>query len=305
MQILAVVVLYKTSFDASQTLTTLSRALGDDPTLLDTFEILLWDNSPEPLDAPTLPFPFRYHHATGNVGLSGAFNIAAEEATRSKTPWLLLLDQDTSLPGGFLPRMLAHAQALLERGEIAAIVPTVYVKDFTVSPRRMLLNRHAAYPAHEPGVLDGEAAAINSATLLRVSSLLQVGGYSDAFWLDYSDWYVFHQFYLHRLQVWHAADIELQHSMTVMDYDNLMTPWRYRNFIAAEGAFNDLYKSSFENSVQTLRLFVRTFKQRLRFKDAEFSRITWRYFLLRLFASRKARIARWQSVTAERQGKSA
>jgi hypothetical protein len=130
-----------------------------------------------------------------------------------------------------------------------------------------------------------------------VTDLLEIGGFSDAFWLDYSDWYVFHQFFLRKKLVWRAADIKLQHSMTVMDYDNLMTPSRYRNYIAAEGAFNDLYKGPLENAVQTLRLFVRAIRQRWRFKNPEFSRITWKYFLARFFAFRKTRLRRWRQLS--------
>jgi hypothetical protein len=164
----------------------------------------------------------------------------------------------------------------------------------------MLLNRHRAYPAGEIGVADGEAAAINSGTLLRVRDLLDIGGYSPEFWLDYSDWYVFHQLYLQGRRVWRAANIQLQHSMTVMDYDGLMSLDRYRNFLAAEEAFNDLYKGRIENLVQTVRLAARVVKQRLKFQNPEFSRITRNHLLRRLFTSKKARIRFWRELCARR-----
>jgi hypothetical protein len=82
-----------------------------------------------------------------------------------------------------------------------------------------------------------------------------------------------------------------------------MTPLRYRNYIAAEGAFNDLYKGLLENAVQTLRLFVRVIRQRWRLKNPEFSRITWKYLVARLFASRKLRIRRWRQLNVTRQQK--
>jgi hypothetical protein len=209
-------------------------------------------------------------------------------------PWLLLLDQDTSLPEDYLAAMLLNANRLATSLGIAAIVPTVFVGDFAVSPRRMLFNRHKAYPADKLGVADGELAAINSGTLLRVQDLLQIGGYSDQFWLDYSDWYVFHQLFLHGKLTWIASEIRLQHSMTVMDYDNLMSVWRYENFMIAEGAFNDLYKGWAENCMQTARLLARTCKQRIKLKNPEFSRISWRHFCKRLLVGRKERIKRWR-----------
>jgi hypothetical protein len=291
------------SLEESQTAQTLLAAFSASPALLDSIQVFIWDNSPEPLLAQEIPAPFRYHHSGANVGLSRAYNSAATMAEKESIPWLLLLDQDTTLPENFLADMLVNATQLMRVPEIAAIVPTVFVKDFVVSPRRMLFNRHEAYPSGESGVADGELAAINSGSLLRVQDLLEIGGYSDGFWLDYSDWYVFHQLFLKRKLTWRATEVRLEHSMTVMDYDNLMSPWRYENFMVAEGAFNDLYKSGIENCVQTARLLVRACKQRLRFKNSEFSRITWKHFGKRLIYGRARRIERWRRDTAVRLGK--
>ena len=196
--------------------------------------------------------------------------------------------------------MLRHAAEHEGDREIAAIAPTVFVGEYQASPWQVLFNGHRQYTRGESGPAEGEAAAINSGSLISVAALGQIGGYSEAFWLDYSDWYVFHQFFLHGLRVWKAAELEIQHSMTVMDYDNLMPVWRYKNFIVAEGAFNDLYKGRLENAVQTGRLPIRALKQRLRFKNPEFSKITLSYFWRRLFSSRKRRIRRWQQMTTQR-----
>ncbi len=300
MTILAVVVLYKVDFAASPTACSLRRIFSASPEILSQVKVLVWDNSPEPLPDPTADFPYIYRHSSSNVGISGAYNSAASYAREHGFHWLLLLDQDTELPQTFISNMLQHVEKLNDHEDVAAIVPTVFVKDFTVSPRRMLFNRHVAYPAGESGIAEGEPAAINSASLLRVKHLLEVGGYSEAFWLDYSDWYVFHQFFLHNKKVWRAAEIQLQHSMTVMDYDNLMSEWRYENFLEAEGAFNDLYKGRCENAIQTVRLFARTFRQRRRFKNPAFSHLTWKHFVKRLTTRRSKRILRWNALNAVR-----
>lgn len=301
MQVLAVIVRYNTALSSSQTIDSLSRAFSENPEIMRSVRALIWDNSPAPLVHPQLPFPFSYFHSGQNVGMSGAFNSAAAQAQQENIPWLLLLDQDTVLPQDFFPGMLGYLRRLTEHPDVAAIVPTVLVGDFIVSPRRMLLNRHRAYPKGETGMAEGEAAAVNSGTLLRVSALLAIGGFSPDFWLDYSDWYVFHQLYRSGMRVWRAADITLQHSMTVMDYDNLMSLDRYRNLLGAEGAFNDLYKGRLENAMQTLRLAARLAKQRLKFKNPEFSRLTLRFLIERLFSSRTTRIQRWQQLSAERR----
>jgi GT2 family glycosyltransferase len=300
MKILAVVVLYKTTFAASQTIASLAHIFGRVPELVASVDVLIWDNSPDPVLNPHTSFPFLYHHSHANVGLSGAYNRAASVAQEEGTPWLLLLDQDTTLPSNFLAAMLQQAAELESRREIAAIVPAVFVGDHRASPWRVLFNSRKPYPLDESGIADGELAAINSGCMLRLGSLLEIGGYSEAFWLDYSDLYVFHRFYRNKLRVWRASDIRIQHSMTILDYDNLMSTWRYGNFIEAEGAFNDIFHGRLENAFQTARLLVRVFRQRKRFKNREFSRITLRYFLKRLLHTRSQRIRAWERSTAER-----
>ena len=299
MQILAVVVLYKTTFEDSHTVQSLRKALVNKPELRNSVQVLFWDNSPESIEGTEMPFPCLYKHSIKNLGLSGAYNSAAAMADEQGIPWLLLLDQDTRLPESFLPDMLRHAEQLTGRREIAAIAPTVGVGDFVVSPWLVLFNRHRSYADGESQLADGEATAINSGSLLRVKALLAIGGYSEEFWLDYSDRYVYHQLFRKGYRVWRATDIRMQHSMTVMDYDNLMSTWRYKNFIYAEGAFNDLYKGWQENAVQTLRLAARVFRQRKRFKNPEFSRITLRYLFYRLSVSKHRRIKRWRERSFE------
>jgi GT2 family glycosyltransferase len=254
---------------------------------------MIWDNSPEKLLNPELPAGSLYRHSAANLGPSGAFNAALRYALEHGHRWMLLLDQDMEIHADFLRLLLRHRAEAENLSEIAAIVPTVYVGDQVVSPRQHLFNRHRAYRAKESGVAPGEAFAINSGCLMRASALETIGGFSTDFWLDYSDMYVFHQFFLRGMKVWRAADAELQHEMTIMDYDRLMSPWRYRNYCAAEGAFNDLYKGWLENSIQTLRVFARAIKQRKKYKNPEFSRIAWEQLVYRIRVPRRTRIARW------------
>ena len=97
-----------------------------------------------------------------------------------------------------------------------------------------------------------------------------------------------------------AGDLLLQHSATNMDYDRDMAPERYRNFLAAEGAYVDLYTSIPERAVHLLRLLARTVKQRHRHKKRIFSEITWQYFCRRLFHTRAKRIQSWRKQLLQR-----
>jgi len=294
MKILIVVVRYNVPLSESQTISGLAQAFQNHPRLTDEMGVLIWDNSPEALTAPLLPFPIEYRHSSKNQGVSGAYNGAIPVASERNIPWMLLLDQDTSITGQYLLAMLENAVSLAPQVEIAAIVPTVRVGDFVVSPREARFNSHRAYTAGA-GIATGEPFAINSGSVMRVEALRKIGGFSTEFWLDYSDMYVYHQFFLLGMKVWRASEVELQHEMTIMDYDKLMAPWRYRNFLEAEGAFHDLYKGPLENATQSLRLMVRAILQRMRHKNPEFSRTTWSYFLQRLSMRKKTRLQRWHA----------
>jgi GT2 family glycosyltransferase len=296
---LAVMVRYQMPLHSSATLRSLHRCFAAHPHLHDSVRLVLWDNSPQPLLDPALPFAAEYRHSGRNLGVSGAYNQAAAMARDLGAPWLLLLDQDTELPESFLATMLAHARLMASREQVAAIAPVVRSGARFVSPMRSVFQGHVVCTGHT-GVLAGDAFAINSGAVLRVRALQQIGGFSPDFWLDYSDRYVFHQFFLHGWKLWCAADAVLQHEMTILDYDRLMAPWRYKNFIEAEGAFLDLYKGALENAVQNLRLAVRALRQRLRYRNKEFSRITVRYLGARLRSPRRSRVQAWQQQQRSR-----
>jgi GT2 family glycosyltransferase len=299
MNVLAVIVRYNLPLNQSPTVRGLSEAFLSQPHLLDGMRVLIWDNSPEALENFDLSFPVEYRHSTQNMGVSGAYNGALRIAETMNARWMLLLDQDTEVTADYLSQMMKYSEDLASRSEIAAIMPTVLMGDAIISPYELLFNTSRVYTGPS-GIAPGDVGGANSGMFIRVEALRSIGGFSLDFWLDFSDMYVLHEFFLRGLHVWRAAEITLQHSISVRDYDNLMPPWRYANLIGAEGAYNDLYKGWFENSVQTLRLWVRAVRQHMRYKNPEFSRITWRHLLHRLTTGRKRRLALWRETQRAR-----
>jgi GT2 family glycosyltransferase len=294
-QVIAVVVLYKRLPEQSQTVESLRKAFDVKPELLDAIRVILFDNSPIPLPYISLPFPCNYHHADRNVGTSGAYNYAMELAERDAIPWLLLLDQDTSLSGEFLPRMLEYSHLLQENPDVGSVVPFIRSHGSLVSPRTLgRFNRIRQIPPDFNGYCRQRAYAVNSATLMRVSALREIGGYSDDFWLDLSDVYVFQAMFRKGRYIYVAGDLTLQHLITGMNFDNDMTPERYRNFLAAESAFVDLFSSAPERAAHLIRLLARTLRQRRRHRNHVFSEITLEYFYRRLFDTRSKRILSWR-----------
>jgi hypothetical protein len=133
-----------------------------------------------------------------------------------------------------------------------------------------------------------------------VAAVKEIGGYSEEFWLDLSDVYAFQAMYAKGRCIYVASDLVLRHSLSGMDYDKEMTCERYRNFLAAEGAFVDLYSSPLERVAQLFRLFARTFRQYRRYENKAFARLAWEYFLQRLFHRRSARLRSWRQQLVKR-----
>jgi GT2 family glycosyltransferase len=300
-QIVAVVVLYKRLPEQSQTIESLGKVFAGNPALLDSIRVVLFDNSPKALDRVNLSFPCNYHHAGRNVGTSGAYNYATEFAEAGACPWLLLLDQDTTVSAEFLPRMLEYSHLLQEQTEIGSVVPFIYSHGSLVSPRTLgRFNQISHIPPAFHGIYRQKAFAVNSATLMRVAALREIGGYSDDFWLDLSDVYVFQAMYRKGRYLYIAGDLTLQHSITSMDFDNDMAPERYRNFLAAESAYVDLYSSAPERAAHLIRLLARTLRQRRRHRNRAFSQMTFEYFCRRLVDSRAKRIQSWREQLLRR-----
>ncbi|MCU1313825.1 MAG: putative glycosyltransferase [Acidobacteriaceae bacterium] len=292
--ILMVVVLYRTSLAHSlltdfKTIAGLKQAFTEDRALLDAFDLLLWDNSPQPSDSPALPFPFTYHHAARNVGVAAAYNGAVDLACEHGASWLLLLDHDTSVTAEYLSGMRKHAEEAESHRAIAAVAPLLTAGDVLLSPRLWRFARHVPLPrAAAPYTETRAIYAANSGTMLKVEALRAVGGYSTRFWLDYSDIELFHRLHRRGYQIRIANDLALEHEIAMLDYDARMSPARYANYLAAEGDFLDLCRGPVERAMHLLRLVVRTVRQR-RFADATFSRMTRQELWRRLRTGRRQR----------------
>ncbi len=301
MEIVVVVVRYKLPLSESATLQSLHAECQHTPKLRADLHILLWDNSPEPLSTDELPDCFHYQHAERNGGVSGAYNGALERTEALGCSWLLLLDQDTVLPAGYLSRMLAYSHLLGSDARVAAIVPMVRCQAMLVSPRRAgwTLRSSQILEAHA-GIFEEPGFAINSGTLMRVSALRAISGYSDLFWLDLSDQYVFHRLYQEGYVMYVAADLTIQHSIANSSYDEAMSPERYISFLAAENLFSRRFHSLFSNAAHNLVLAARAARQYRRFRNKAFARLTLRSLSQRLLLNNEQANTLWALELANR-----
>ncbi len=296
-RILVVVVLYRASSSSAsdlhqlQTIAGLERAFAGHPELADTYELLLWDNSPQALVNPRVSFRMRYEHAPQNLGVAGAYNAAAEIAAHTGLPWLLLLDDDTSVTPEFLLGMREHARTAEADAAIAAVAPWLLAGSDVLSPQLWRFARHVPLPRATAPYTERRAIfAANSGTLLRVAALRAVGGYSSRFWLDYSDIELFARLHRRGYAVRIASNLELQHEIAMLDYNTRMTAGRYATYLAAESDFIDLYRGPLERALHLLRLAVRVRRQR-RLTDPIFSRMSREELSRRIRRRRGARLA--------------
>jgi hypothetical protein len=154
------------------------------------------------------------------------------------------------------------------------------------------------FPVGYVGVPDTPTYALNSASLLRVDALCQVGGYDPRFWLDASDHAIFHRMHEHGKLVYVAGNIHVTHDLSVLSNDQ-MSVMRYRNVLAAESAFRDLTMNKLAGWECTSRLLVRLLRQ-VRDGQAELVKATCHFLWLRLLHTRRYRLQLWQREIAAR-----
>jgi len=237
--ILAIVVLYKMSFQASPSYSALNAALRDRPELAGKIDLLVVDNSPE---AQPLPADFlgQYLHDRTNPGLARRYNYALAAAAASRAAWLLLLDQDTTLTAAYIEEIETLSERLAGEEKIVAIVPKLLSGGALQSPHLPRYRR----PSHTVdlssyGVTGGLVRVYNSGALLRVSAVQAIGGFPEAYWLDYLDHATFHQLQARggEIYVMHAR---LDHDMSILRPDkhkDLGNAVRHKNQLAAEVRF--------------------------------------------------------------------
>jgi GT2 family glycosyltransferase len=184
---LAVIVLHKMPADQSQAFTSLQALSGHNRKVSATIDLVVCDNTPYDQPRPSA-FQGLYISDKTNPGLAKCYNLTLRIADEREIPWLLLLDQDTTLTPEYLEEISSGAVHLLSDRKIVAIVPKLSDKGVlcsplyppTYGPARMI-DRTTA------GDSSQRLHAFNSGAVLRVSSLKAIGGFPEDFPLDYLD----------------------------------------------------------------------------------------------------------------------
>jgi GT2 family glycosyltransferase len=299
----AIIVLYRVAIaDASAFRSVMNARDSLDPQI-GSIGVLLWDNSPSPQRAPSLPYGVQYTNDPSNSGLATAYNRALESAIDEGSDWLITLDQDTSIPSDYFVKMSAAAELARRYAGVGAIVPQIAAGGKSLSPNRFLFGAIPRwYPKGYRGVPSDRVFAFNSGAMLSVAALEQVGGYDPWFWLDNSDSQIFSRLHRHGKRVYIAGDIQVQHEFSMKNMQKRMSPERYRNALLAESAFWDARMNRLAGLERTLRLILRLVKHRMRNDGDDLRRITREAIVRRLFVPKAKRIEEWKARTRQRLG---
>jgi len=293
-RLLAVIVLYKVTPWDSVTFRTLEAARNSLPPDGTDLKILLYDNTPGGIDLGKLPDGVQYELASRNRGLAGAYNRALEIAHSDGFEWLLTLDQDTTLPPGFLLRMTEVGRSFAEDTSVAAVVPQLSDHGKLLSPVSIRFARVAQFPRGFVGFSLDDTHAYNSGSMLRVSILLELGGFNTLFWLDFLDAWLYTHLNLLDKRIFVAGDLQIEHELSLLDCKKRLSPARFRNFLQAESAFCDLYRGGLEGLALTGRLWCRLFLIMKQGSDPAINKAILECLKNRILRSRASRLRDWK-----------
>jgi len=304
-RLLAVIVLYKLKPSESAAFNTLRSAISCLDGGQTDIKILLYDNTPGGQDIGVLPADVQFKADFENGGLATAYNYALEIAHEEGFDWLLTLDQDTTLPIDFLRKLCHTAAFVAPMPTVAAIAPHISSDGRVLSPfarmKRWTLTRNI--PDGFIGIPTENVYAVNSASTIKVSALIEVGGYDPRFNLDFSDLAIYHRLHFHGLRVFVAGNIHVEHEVSGYDLKNRSTPARYEDFCRAEETAYDEWVGGTARVLLTVRLFHRLVYRLWRTNGSlPYFKICLRFLCRRLFYSRKHRMESWKQSVGQRSG---
>ena len=182
-----------------------------------------------------------YFSKNENIGLSRAYNFLAEKAIDEGLEWIVLLDQDTTLPKNFYeiytstsPDIFFQAPKVLSNGIL--ISPTLYSN----------YRSYIIKDINKCSFSISNISCINSGLLINLDLYKNVGGYNELLFLDFCD----HEFILRvklKYKKIKILDVFLNQDFSNDVHDFPQAFFRYKLFL------NDL--KSFRKGKNKFKLF--------------------------------------------------
>ena len=185
-----IIVVYNTALDDSESFRSV-KAMTAPGNPLDVF---VYDNSPRPQQLREYPnIRITYRHDPENSGVSRAYNSGADHARKAQREWVLLLDQDTTLPPDVLDR---YETAVRKNPGFKLFVPILQLlngKFFSPCTYRFKRGFYLDTIAPGPHSLY-KLSPVNSGILVSLNAFFEVGGYNEKVKLDFSDFQFIERF---------------------------------------------------------------------------------------------------------------
>lgn len=279
-KIIFVVVIYNCPVGKSKTINSLARSyksflLKSKENLREKIDLVIYDNSKKKSSYLKFNYLFNLHyfHDPKNSGLAKAYNLAFNQGIKNKSKWLILFDQDSTLPSNYFAELfkeIDEAQNLC-----VALVPKVFSNKNLISPCRVFFGG-ILRPLEKSyyGLNNRELFAIGSGTVISVVYLKKINGFNEAFWMDSLDRWLFDSINKNKCSVW-VSDININHQLSVTNYDKYISTDRYRNIMKYESLFIKNYRSNLEVCIYKIRLIKRFFFLFFAFKNKKFAYMTF------------------------------
>ena len=176
MNILPIVVIYNADYITCAAYRTLLSHHPD-------ATVVLYDNSPTPINARHASPSLHYIHNATNGGVSAAYNAGADYSRRKGSyDYLLLLDQDTEFDSRYIHTLL---HTISTHPTAALIVPTINTKHGAAfSPTSKTGRKSSLPPGEYP--LDNYRI-VNSGACVSLEAFVAAGGYNEQIKLDFAD----------------------------------------------------------------------------------------------------------------------
>lgn len=200
-----VIVLYNTELDDSesfQSVIQMHKGIGE-------LDLFVYDNSREPQQIKRYPnLHITYLHDPKNSGVSKAYNIGAENAQLQLKEWVLLLDQDTTLPQDIFDH---YEKTIRDYPDIKLVVPILRLGNGKIfSPCSYKFKRGFYLDTIAPGLHSlNQLSPVNSGIFVHLTSFFEAGGYNEKVKLDFSDFQFIERF-RKVYPVFYVMDVECQ-----------------------------------------------------------------------------------------------
>lgn len=151
----------------------------------DHLHIILYDNSPTPVNQKYSSQYIHYFHNPDNGGVTVGYNKGADfGASNLNVEYIVLLDQDTQFEENYLEKLSIE----ISRKAYDLYAPVIKTRDNNPCSPVKVTPLSIKGIDIKPGIIPlSEYKPINSGACIRLASFMKVGGYNENIKLDFAD----------------------------------------------------------------------------------------------------------------------